>query len=131
MRTIGRRTRTVIWLFFLGAAFVTTHVPPGDLPIPPGTNDKLMHFIGFTVLAFLTVWRLSDMPRPVAFRALLLSLVGLAAYGIFDEATQPYFGRTFDLLDWAADIGGAVTGIAIAVAWHGRLLKAGERHRLG
>jgi VanZ family protein len=46
--------------------------------------------------------------------------VCLALGGFFDEATQPFFGRAADALDWVFDITGIVTGIALVViAMHG------------
>lgn len=115
---LGRRTRTGIWLFCLAAAFVTTHLPPPDVPAPPLINDKLEHFLGFTALGIVTAWRATGTSRPIRVAMLIRWLAGLAAYGLFDETTQPYFRRTFEWGDWAADICGAVFGIAVAVLCH-------------
>ncbi|HVP11621.1 MAG TPA: VanZ family protein [Phycisphaerae bacterium] len=131
MRSIRRRARTVIWALFLATAFVATHLPPPALRLPPDLSDKLLHVAGFSALGIMTIWRMGDVPRGITIRVLALSFVGLVAYGIFDEATQPYFGRTFDLLDWAADIGGAAVGTAIAAGCYRCLPRTEESSRLG
>jgi VanZ family protein len=131
MKLLGRRTRTAVWGLFLAAAFVTTHLPPPKLRLPPDINDKLLHFTGFGVLGILTIWRMCDEPPGITVRALALSFVGLAVYGLIDEATQPYFGRTFDLWDWTADIVGAAAGTVITALCYRYALKAGETRPLG
>jgi VanZ family protein len=131
MREIGHRSRTVIWALCMAAAFVTTHLPPPKLHLPPNIGDKVMHCAGYAALGILTIWRTGDMLGKNKLRLLVISFAGLAVYGIFDEATQPIFGRTFEWLDWAADLIGAAMGIAVIVACYRFTPKAGEADTLG
>ena len=118
MIMIRRRARFIIWAFFLTAAFVTTHLPPADLGFVPKVKDTVLHFTGFTALGILTVWSTGGASRAITLRCLGLSVFGLAVYGVFDETTQPYFGRSCELSDWAADLAGAMAGTAITFAWY-------------
>jgi VanZ family protein len=128
MKRTSRTTRTVLWVACLTAAFVTTHLPPPAVPARPIINDKVLHFAGFVVLAVLTIWRIADHDRRIVAKTALFWLLVLVAYGIFDETTQPYFRRTFEWLDWAADIGGAATGVLITMLCHRHTVKTGD-HR--
>ncbi len=99
-------------------AFVVTHIPPLfkrdkeerlDLPIGP---DKVVHFGGFFVLAWLLATVLSrrfSTPAVVS-----LTVAACAMYGLIDEVTQPAFGRTADVWDWVADMLGCGAGL---LAW--------------
>jgi VanZ family protein len=73
----------------------------------------MLHFLGFAILGLLTVWRLGERRRGLA--VILLWFVGLAAYGVFDETTQPFFNRDCEFFDWIADCGGGAFGMTIGV----------------
>ena len=109
----------IYWL----CMFVGTHIPQHDLILPEQISDKLIHavaYAGLTVLLFLN-WSLRTSLRWTHWLTVLL---GVAAVGIFDELTQIPVGRQFDLVDWAADIGGALIGsaiVAIPMAIHRRI----------
>jgi VanZ family protein len=117
----ARPRRTII---FLAAMYwcvwvVLTHWPKIELPMISGMRlDKVGHFGGYTVLAFLLslmvaiCWRAGA--KLTRWDALGVWLV-LAVCGILDEWTQPYFGRSFEWGDYAADLSGGLFGIAIAV----------------
>jgi VanZ family protein len=105
---------------YVGLCFVATHAPVPDVPVPQFELipfDKVVHFSMYSLMAFLMSLVLSMRTLYVEQTASrtwfhsLLVLAGAAAYGIFDETTQPAFGRTFDWLDWAADLTGATCGI--------------------
>ena len=94
------------------ALFTGTHLPGGEGP-PVAEYDKLAHFVGYAGLAFLVTLFLGRKTRvtlPLAATAVLVAV----AFGIVDEATQPFVGRDTEFLDWVADLGGAVTGAAAA-----------------
>lgn len=105
---------------FLVAAFITTHLPPKSGQAFSPLNDKLMHFLGFTLLGMLVVWRRSGVPRPSAVWDLLPGFVALALYGVLDEMTQPPFGRDCEFYDWLADCGGAAAGLWLGALVVGR-----------
>ena len=81
-------------------------------------NDKLVHFGLYAVLGATLAWGRSVSPGTAGH--LLLVAVG-AAYGLSDEWHQLYVpGRTFDLLDWAADVLGVAVGYGTTVLLLGR-----------
>lgn len=77
--------------------------------------DKVMHCLMYFILGGLLAWRLSSASAVSASRYFVAWLV-LAAYGVFDELTQPYFGRSAEWLDWVADLVGSGSGIGL-VGW--------------
>ncbi len=77
--------------------------------------DKLCHFFAYAGLALLasiawSQWRPAG--RPLRWGNLAIVLLGLTAYGSFDEITQPLVHRTCELADWLADVAGAAFGLA-------------------
>jgi len=74
--------------------------------------DKIIHGVLYAVLGFL----LSFANRVCVSRPRLPGLALLAATAIFaaaDELTQSLTGRSPDILDWVADLAGAVAGLAL------------------
>jgi VanZ family protein len=54
----------------------------------------------------------------VVLRVAALALAIAAAYGIFDELHQSFVpGRSADILDWFADVCGALIGIGACWLW--------------
>lgn len=101
-----------VWVVF-------THWPKIELPKISGIRlDKLGHFGGYTILAFLLslmlaiCWRGGS--KLTRWDALFVWLM-IALGGILDEWTQPYFSRSFEWGDYAADLSGGLLGIAIAL----------------
>lgn len=89
------------WLLCVTA----THVP-----VPHGAEslmlaDKLAHCVMYCGLALLFGLR---------FNPGILAALILATYGVADELTQPYFGRSAELLDWVADLTGIITGLLLS-----------------
>ena len=110
------RPRTALAVYW-SLAFVVTHVPPllprddDDGPEPLIGADKVVHLIGFAALAFLLANVLGR--RFGRGTATLMTLAIGAIYGVFDEVTQPMFGRTADPFDWVADLIGLAIGLAL------------------
>lgn len=105
------------WSFLLMA----THMPV-RIPTHPALTgvDKVVHLFLYTVLAALWTIVLTERKgggSQVSKSQGILILLGVAAAGLLDEATQPWVGRTFDWYDWAADITGIVLGISL-IAWY-------------
>ena len=98
-------------LFQLGfwlAVAVTAYFCFRPTVIALNVSDKTEHAVTFGGLMLLAAlaW-----PRA----RLLWQAFGLAGFGAFIEFVQPYFGRTKDVRDWAADAIGIL--IAVAMAW--------------
>ena len=93
------------------AAITATHLPSSDLPSME-VSDKTLHLAGFTGLAGLFGLTLAAYDTARRRRILLMLLI-MPAYGAMDELTQPYFGRSCELADWACDVVGAVAAMAV------------------
>ncbi len=95
------------------ALFVGTHIP-----IPKGFlqagGDKVVHCASYAGLAVLLLG-LRASRGSFGRRSVILRWALLAAYGAFDELTQLLVGRQGDVLDWCADILGALCGLALVV----------------
>lgn len=104
---------TITLVLYLLIAFLGTHIP-----IPPGViprgGDKVLHFIGYSVLGALLMGLRASLGE---FR--WPSVVGragfCAGYGAFDEITQMLVGRNADVADWCADLLGASCGLLAIV----------------
>ena len=109
--------RWALWVLTLGywvTLFVFTHLPPSRLP-HTNVSDKLEHFLAYGLLSFmsgLTLW-VAFPGRKWVNRLPLLVVVGAAAYGAFDELTQPLTRRTADIRDWYSDCTGAIAAAAV------------------
>lgn len=100
--------RLLLWISFgvsLLGAFTMTHLPPRRVP-DFHVNDKILHMVGFALLAALLATCLFIARGGIAVR-LALVLLPLAGYAAIDELTQPFFGRMCEFDDWMSDISGA------------------------
>lgn len=95
------------------ALLFATHYPkPESLlgrSLPP---DKLMHLVAYGLLGGLAAAVLVAYGRSDA-RSLVRMVVALAIAAIFDELTQPLFGRNAEPLDWVCDCVGLAAGAAM------------------
>ncbi|MGC3965933.1 MAG: VanZ family protein [Pirellulales bacterium] len=108
------------WLLLL----FLMHAPGSTLPtewMPEDVNDRWLHaaaFFGFGFLISRTLeqWCLRERPKenpPIVIYGAAFAVC--VVYGYFDEATQPWTGRTNDAADWEADVIGAVVGVCLAL----------------
>jgi VanZ family protein len=94
----------VYWITLLTG----THWPRLHLPEVPG-KDKTLHVLAYAALAALVLNVAVRRPAGWSRAAIAVGTIGLIGIcGALDEWTQPYFGRSCELLDWIADISGAV-----------------------
>jgi VanZ family protein len=123
--TLLRQATLLALVVYWIALFVGTH-----MPVPRGTNlensDKWIHFFAYAGLGGLMTlaagWRSQAGLR---LWHLALIAVSLAAFGGFDELTQPLAGRDADWLDWFADVGGVIAGTTLG-ALAVRLIGVGQ-----
>jgi VanZ family protein len=123
------RLTLVVWLGFWGLLALLVHVPlthGGSTRIPH--LDKLAHFGLYFLLALLGAMRLVAYERLLRVRKLVLWGVFYALYGVIDELTQPWTGRTADVDDWLADAFGIAAATWFAIIWlrRTRLSEPGE-----
>lgn len=95
----------LLGLYWLGL-FVGTHIP---VALKGAGNDKMLHFLAFTGLAFLMSLGLGG--RRPSWRTFALVLVLGLTYGAFDEVSQMLVGRHCDFWDWCADALGTCAGM--------------------
>jgi len=110
--------RTAAWVLFCAAATLTLYytLRPG----PSGTmfmwRDKLQHMSAYGTMSFLATIGAGSRGRAIAIAVLL------AASGYALEIIQPLVGRSYDLLDEAANITGCLVGFLLARTlirlWH-------------
>ena len=108
-RRVIRIALGVYWCILLAA----THLPPRNMPHVE-VNDKFDHLAAYSVLALLIglSWRWSKRPiRAIGLQTIIVVMIA----GATDELTQPIFGRDCELLDWCADVSGAIVGAATAI----------------
>ena len=88
-------------------------------PLPEQVSDKTGHLVAYAGLALLCVRAVGGgLPRRVVLRVAALTLAIAAAHGIFDELHQWFVpGRSADILDWFADVSGALIGIGVCWLW--------------
>lgn len=95
------------WLLML----VLTHLPEIPKEYDSGLGDKSEHRIGYMLLSAGLGLSLSAWQGPLGWRRLAMVIGIVAAYGAFDETTQPLFGRNCDWYDWISDLQGCLIGI--------------------
>lgn len=113
------------WMYGL-LLVVATHAPSAKVQFlvkavdyGPLAPDKLLHMASYAVLGLLAVLAYGSRWRRPATGVIALFFM-LAAWGVLDEATQPFFGRSADVIDWAYDVVGVVLGLAaglVASRW--------------
>jgi VanZ family protein len=108
---LERLSVAALSLYWL-ALFVGTHLPRLQPTFAIRHSDKWLHATAFFALAMLLAWcwslRGAFGPRQAA-----AALAGIAAYGAFDELTQPLVNRHASAADWMADLVGAAAGLAV------------------
>ena len=94
--------------------FVFTHIPIPDEVQQAHLLDKALHVLAYMILAFL-LWISVKPDCKVRWHkaAVWQVLLAVALYGIIDEVLQGYWGRSCEVMDWVADLVGALTGCLI------------------
>ena len=112
-----RRQKLIIisLLFYWPALFVLAHIPIPPVVRKAGVSDKCLHFMAYLVLVFL-LWCAINPDRKVNWRkaAAWWVLVVTVLYGVIDELLQGVVvGRSCDVMDFFADLGGVTTGLIL------------------
>jgi len=112
--------RWVIVSVYAAALVVTTLVPWNHPGRPVPRIDMALHFVAWTVLAFLTAIAWAKSRAPIGAAA--LAALAAVCFGALIEVLQPLTGRTAELHDLAADALGAALGAAAAAVavWSGQ-----------
>jgi VanZ family protein len=122
----GHLTLVALAVYWI-AMFTGTHWPRVSMP-GFSYSDKVLHYSAFFGLSILlcTFWA----ARAGAARvSLIVVLAALALYGLVDEISQIPVGRDCEVLDWCADMAGALTGVTLfsLVTWKARRTSAADQ----
>ena len=84
----------------------------------PYSPDKLLHFLIFGLLA--TVILRTNRLKQLRLHDLIISIIIVSVYGIFDEIRQSFTpGRSVEIGDWVADTVGAIVAVILYAQWKG------------
>jgi len=126
---MARRTLAgLLWLALLGWAcgiLVLSSLTPQELPDAAFIFwDKANHFVAYALGGFLAASALRVSRSIVRIAgAATLAVIIVADFGALDELLQTFTpGRSGgDILDWTADLLGAVAGALVSLLTQGRL----------
>lgn len=103
---------TAILVAYVALLLLATHWP-NRVPGPANYNDKLAHFLAYSLLGFFVGWAWSTR-RSWTLSGGILLLVGIGLFGFCDELTQELVpGRSGEVGDWCADLSGGFTGLLV------------------
>jgi hypothetical protein len=111
----GRHKITIaVAVSYFITLFVSTHISIPQVVYQAKVSDKWLHFLAYLNLIFL-MWFSINPDRKANWHkwGTWLIFLGAVVLGAADELTQPYTGRTCDILDFAADSEGILAGLVI------------------
>jgi VanZ family protein len=120
-------------LAYCGVIFYLSSIPSLKLPPPFPHFDKVVHFCEYGGLSVLIVAGLRRARHKFsAGMRIAVPVLLCALYGLSDEIHQLFVvGRTFDLLDLAADAAGAAVAAGVLLFVIGKVGSKGLRNKGG
>jgi VanZ family protein len=118
LRWLPRILAVATAAYTLLLVFATHYPKPEELLGQNAPSDKTLHFLAYSLLAILAGGTLAMAGR-WSLRGVGALAVGLAAFGVIDEITQPFFSRMAEPLDWFYDcvgVAGGLLAVAVLVA---------------
>jgi VanZ family protein len=120
-----RKRARALWLALLawaGLVLWLSSLRPTELPDAAFMFwDKVNHFVMFSLGGWLATAALrASKPRMTTAKAVLLAVLIIATFGLFDEMLQTFTpGRSGgDVYDWIADTLGGLTGGLLSLSAH-------------
>lgn len=132
----------LIFITYLAALFCISHMPLDgaldgrNIPLSEYHLDKIVHCFGFAGLTVLAMAAHGPMSKttPLTNKEYCVNMAWLCGamvtWGMFDELTQPWFGRTCEMLDWVADVVGVAVGLLVVFAIEASGYRPVPRQRL-
>ncbi len=104
----------ILLLFYWPAIFILAHIPVPQFVYQAQLSDKTIHYFAYLVLVFL-LWSSINPDKKANWRraGVWWTLLVVVWYGAFDEWLQSYVGRNTDVMDFAANVGGTLTGLIL------------------
>lgn len=121
LRTMFR----VVFVMYTMALLTATHWPGLTIKGPITRMDLVIHagvLFWWTVLLFTTQW-VATRGCGCFKRRLVWTGVAGFVYSVFDELTQPMFGRVADKYDVMADWFGVLVACGVIALWWGKMKK--------
>lgn len=115
MNVMRRRKSAIILLaVYWPALFILSHIPVPVKVREAGVSDKMLHFLAYLILVSL-FWVILNPDRRVRWRkpSVWVVLLIMLTYGIIDEVLQGFVGRSYDVMDLAADMVGTFAGLIL------------------
>lgn len=106
----GLRIAVVALAGYWTLLFISTHMPAQGIMQRVRANDKVLHVLAFSGLAFLIAWAIPTNKNRLSQNVVIAAAVGVI-YGGIDELLQIPVGRTADWYDFAADCFGILVGL--------------------
>jgi len=127
--SVRQKVTIILLLFYWPAIFILAHIPIPRLVYKAQVSDKGIHFLAYLILVFL-LWFAISPNKKVSWRkaAVWWVLLVVIWYGVFDEWLQGYVGRNPDVMDFFADLAGALTSLillSVFTFWPAALLVTG------
>lgn len=99
------------FVFYTGLLLTATHWPGLTVKGPVDRTDLIIHVCAFGLWTLLLFG--AGLIRVCGRWRLVWTTVAGLCFAVFDETTQPLFGRMFDLWDLAADCVGVLLAITL------------------
>ena len=103
-------TLIIYWVFLA----IVSHIPIPELVYQARVSDKALHLVAYLVLSFL-LWFAVKPEQKVNWRKIttwwVLLIIGV--YAVVDEVLQGVVGRNCDMMDFVADMAGALVGLIL------------------
>ena len=144
LKSLRRNIGVAVLMVYLSITFFLTHIDLSNTmldyrnyPSEFQIVDKIYHFTSYSIMMFLVLFAMTrpevggkrkDRVRIASAKRLVMWCVFVVFYGVFDECTQPYFHRSFEVLDLFANFFGIAVGqaafvIAEASGWRRKVMK--------
>lgn len=108
---MSKRAAWILTALYWAGIFTLTHLPPKAVHVPTG-RDKVIHLGVYGILGILLFAALRA--SRWSLRQTAIGVLGMGmVYGIIDELTQLFVGRSADIADWLADLAGIATAVII------------------
>lgn len=114
VQALRRKVLILLLVLYWPVLFILAHIRMPEIVQQAGASDKTLHLLAYMVLVFLLWGAISPYQKVHWHKAmvwwLLLVIVG---YGVVDEGLQGYVGRTADVQDFLADLGGTMVSLVL------------------
>ncbi len=114
MLTLHKKLVLISLLLYWPGIFILAHIPIPEVIYKARVSDKSLHFLIYLILAFL-IWFVINPDRKVIWHKFVVWKIFfvICVYGVIDEWSQSYVGRTSDFFDFLFNLAGAFAGLIL------------------